>query len=88
MADIDPKIDRDDRCAGPSYTDMLKADTRPAPDYLLMESNQDLGDAPLSTERYTSAAFKALEDEQMWPNVWQFAAREEDMPESWRHRGL
>lgn len=81
MADIDHKIDRDDRCPGPSYTDMLKADTRPAPDYLLMESNQELGDEPISTERYTSAAFKALEDEKMWPNVWQFAAREEDMPE-------
>jgi phenylpropionate dioxygenase-like ring-hydroxylating dioxygenase large terminal subunit len=81
MADIDPKIVRDDRCPGPSYTDMLEADTRRVPDFLFAESNQDLGDAPLSTERYTSAAFKALEDEKMWPNVWQFAAREEDMPE-------
>jgi phenylpropionate dioxygenase-like ring-hydroxylating dioxygenase large terminal subunit len=81
MADIDPQIERPDRCPGPSYTDMLLADTRPAPDYLLDESTQELGDEPLSTERYTSAAFKALEDEKMWPNVWQFAAREEDMPE-------
>jgi nitrite reductase/ring-hydroxylating ferredoxin subunit len=79
MADRDPKIDA--RCPGPSYTDMLKADTRPAPDYLLMESTQEFDDEPLSTERYTSAAFKAQEDEKMWPNVWQFAAREEDMPE-------
>jgi len=30
--------------------------------------------------RYTSAVWKTLEDEKMWPNVWQFAAREEDMP--------
>jgi phenylpropionate dioxygenase-like ring-hydroxylating dioxygenase large terminal subunit len=81
MADIEPKIERPDRCPGISYTDMLAADTRRVPDYLLIESNQDLGDEPLTTDRYVSAAFKAREDELMWPNVWQFAAREEDMPE-------
>ena len=61
MADIDPKLETG-RCPGPSYTDMLHADTRRAPDYLLMESVPDLGDAPLSTERYTSAEYKARED--------------------------
>jgi phenylpropionate dioxygenase-like ring-hydroxylating dioxygenase large terminal subunit len=81
MADIDPQIVRADRCPGPSYTDMLEADTRRVPDFLFAESNQDLGDEPISTESYTSPVFKALEDEKMWPNVWQFAAREEDMPE-------
>lgn len=81
MADIDPKIERPDRCPGISYTDMLAADTRPVPDYLIAESNQDMDDAPLSTDRYVDPAFKALEDERIWPNVWQFAAREEDMPE-------
>ena len=81
MVDINPKVDRPDRCPGISYTDMLAVDTRPAPDYLVMESNQELGDAAISTERYTSAEFAALEDEKMWPNVWQFAAREEDMPD-------
>lgn len=80
MADQDPKI-TEARCPGPSYTDMLNADTRRAPDYLLMESTQNLGDDPLSTERYTSSTHMILEDEKMWPNVWQFAAREEDMPE-------
>ena len=80
MADIDPKLEAG-RCPGPSYTDMLHADTRRAPDYLLMESVPELGDAAISTERYTSAEYKAREDTLMWPNVWQFAAREEDMPE-------
>lgn len=80
MADKDPNIDAA-RCPGPSYTDMLKADTGRVPDFLFAESNLELGDMPLSTERYTSAAFKAQEDEKMWPNIWQFAAREEDMPE-------
>ena len=75
------KIDRPDRCPGMTYTDMLEGDTRRAPDYLLMESNQELGDEPLSTDRYTSAEFAALEEARMWPNIWQFVAREEDMPE-------
>lgn len=75
------KIDRSDRCPGVTYTDMLKADTRPAPDYLLIESTQDLGDAPIEAARYTSPAFAALEAEKMWPNIWHYAAREEDMPD-------
>ena len=81
MADIDPKIERADRCPGITYTDMLRQDTRRVPDYLMLESTQEFGDQPLSPERYTSAAFLAREYEAMWPNVWQFAAREEDMPE-------
>ena len=63
MADIDPKIDRPDRCPGVTYTDMLAVDTRPAPDYLVMESTQELGDEPLDPARYTSAVWKTLEDE-------------------------
>ena len=74
MADIDPKLEAG-RCPGPSYTDMLHADTRRAPDYLLIESVPELGDDPLRAERYTSAAYMAREDTLMWPNVWQFAAR-------------
>ena len=81
MADIDPKIERADRCPGITYTDMLRQDTRRVPDYLMLESTREFGDQPLSPERYTSAAFLAREYEAMWPNVWQFAAREEDMPE-------
>ena len=82
MADADdrqmntPKSD----CPGLSYTDMLKMDTREVPQFLMEESQVDLGTEPLSTERYTSAEYAALENEKMWPNVWQFAAREEDFP--------
>jgi phenylpropionate dioxygenase-like ring-hydroxylating dioxygenase large terminal subunit len=76
-----PAEPRDDRCPGVSYTDMLHADTRRAPDYLLIESTQELGDTPLSARKYTDPAFARLEEERMWPNIWQFAAREEDMPE-------
>lgn len=74
-------IARADRCPGSSYADMLDADTRPAPAYLRDESTQDLGDGAISTERYTSEAFAAIEREKIWPNIWQFAAREEELPE-------
>lgn len=70
------------RCPGMSYTDLLDLDTRAVPDFLREESVEDLGNAPLSTERYTSPDFFKLENEKMWPNVWQFAAREEDFPDS------
>ncbi|WP_242128031.1 aromatic ring-hydroxylating dioxygenase subunit alpha [Sphingobium sp. Sx8-8] len=72
---------RADRCPGQSYTDMLNGDTRPAPDYLLAESSIPLDDEPLDPSRYTSEAFAAAERAKLWPNIWHFAAREEDMPE-------
>jgi len=75
------KVAREDRCPGISYTEMLEADTRPAPGYLFEESNQELGNEPIGTEAYTSAAFAALEREKMWPNVWLFAARDDEMPD-------
>lgn len=75
------KITRDDRCPGTSYTDMLEADTRRAPDYLFEESAIPLSNAPLPIEPYISADFARLERERMWPNVWLFAAREDEMPD-------
>ena len=81
MTDSSLTAQRADRCPGLSYTEMLLGDTRPAPDYLLAESNQELGDEPLDPTRYTSAEFAAAEHEKLWPNIWQFAAREEDLPD-------
>lgn len=67
------------RCPGTSYTDLLNADTRKVPDFLREESTHDLGSEPLSIDRYISREFMELENKKMWPNVWQFAAREEEM---------
>ncbi len=81
MTPIGFESERSDRCPGISYTDMLAADTRRVPDYLLIESNQNCDDTPLEASRYTSEEFARAERERMWPNIWQYAAREEDMPE-------
>ncbi|WP_231639103.1 aromatic ring-hydroxylating oxygenase subunit alpha [Sphingomonas profundi] len=67
---------------GPSWNSLAQADSRRVPDYLLETHQRDLGSAPLDPARYTDPAFFALECERMWPNVWQFAAREEELPEA------
>ncbi len=73
------------RCPGQSYTDLLDADTRPVPEFLREESIRYLGSEPLDTDRYTSADYMKLENEKMWPKVWQFAAREEELPDPGDH---
>lgn len=59
----------------------MKTDARPVPEFLARESYTYRGSEPLAAERYTSAEFARREQEKMWPNVWQFAAREEDLPD-------
>ncbi|MEY2925535.1 MAG: hypothetical protein RL367_12 [Pseudomonadota bacterium] len=82
MADIDPKLTGGTaRSPGISWLDLMEIDGRPAPDCLKQESYQYRGSQPIDTARYTSEDFAALERAKMWPNVWQFAARDEDMPE-------
>lgn len=70
-----------DRCPAMSYTEMLEGDTRRVPDYLFEESNIDYPTDPIPIEPYISEDFARLEREKMWPNVWLFAAREDELPE-------
>ena len=66
--------------SGVSWNQLAQADSREVPAFLQRDSYRHLGSEPLSTERYTSAAFFEREIERMWPRVWQFAARDEEMP--------
>jgi phenylpropionate dioxygenase-like ring-hydroxylating dioxygenase large terminal subunit len=75
-------IAQGDRCPGISYTDMLNGDTRRPPDYLFEETTIEMGDEPLSVAPYISEEFARLEREKMWPNVWLFAAREDELPDA------
>lgn len=79
MADYDGPIMANP--PGPSWDELADNDSRAVPEFLRGESWQDLGDEMLSVERYTSPDFFAKECEKMWPHVWQFAARVEEMPE-------
>ena len=80
MADMDPKGGLG-RSPGISWNELMALDSRPAPACLTEQSYAYRGSEPLDAARYTSADFARLERERMWPYVWQFAAREEDMPE-------
>jgi len=73
------------RCPGTSWDDLIEADTNPPPSFLKEDAYQYAGSAPLETSRYTDPAFHAAEVVKMWPHVWQFAAREEEMPEPGDH---
>lgn len=82
MADDDATIPRGaGRCPGESWDDLMRADTIAPPEFMKTESYEYMGSAPLAAARYTSAEFFRREIASMWPNVWQFAAREEDMPD-------
>ena len=82
MADRDPSsLPQGARCPGPGVDDYFAADSRQVPDAIRADSWQPLGDAPLAAARYTSAEFFAQEAACMWPRVWQFVAREEELPE-------
>jgi phenylpropionate dioxygenase-like ring-hydroxylating dioxygenase large terminal subunit len=69
------------RCPGPSYQDILKQDVKQAPAFLAEDHYTYLGSDPIDPKRYHDPAFFQQEVEKMWPNVWQFAAREEELPE-------
>jgi nitrite reductase/ring-hydroxylating ferredoxin subunit len=70
------------RCPdGISWNEIVAEDSRPVPEFLTDNSYRYLGSAPLAAARYTDPAFFRQEVERMWPRVWQFAARDEDMPE-------
>jgi phenylpropionate dioxygenase-like ring-hydroxylating dioxygenase large terminal subunit len=68
------------RSPGISYQELLDADTHPVPDVLRLESPRFLGDADISKDRYTSRAWHRREVERLWKRVWQFACREEHIP--------
>src|SRR5262245_37326174 len=73
------------RCPGLTWDDIVAEDSRTVPEYLRDESYEYMGSTPLAAARYTDPAFFELEKRKMWPRVWQFAAREEDMPQPGDH---
>lgn len=82
MAEFDTEIKLgEDRSEGISWNELMAKDSRPVPDFLLEEAYEYRGSTAIPAERYTSEEFARQEREKMWPYVWQFAAREEDLPD-------
>jgi len=76
---------RTPRSPGTSWQALLNTDTRPVPEILRLESPARLGDHDLSIDRYVDPAYHAREVEKLWSRVWQFACREEHIPEVGDH---
>jgi phenylpropionate dioxygenase-like ring-hydroxylating dioxygenase large terminal subunit len=68
------------RHPGTSVQDLLRADSRPVPEYLREQSYRFLGSEDVAYERYLSRDFFQLELERMWNRTWQWACREEHLP--------
>ena len=69
------------RAEGPSIADTLRSDAVPAPAPLLETAYTFLGDQDISTSRYTSRDFFEQEMEKVWAKSWQWACREEHLPD-------
>jgi phenylpropionate dioxygenase-like ring-hydroxylating dioxygenase large terminal subunit len=82
MADFDSQESmKPARCPGPGWEDILGQDDIAPPAFVAEDRYQYLGSEAIDAARYYDPAFFELEKQRMWPRVWQFAAREEDMPE-------
>ena len=69
------------RCPGDTVQDLLARDNVAAPEPLREERYRFMGDEDLPFERYTAQAFHDLEVERLWSRTWQWACREEHVPE-------
>jgi nitrite reductase/ring-hydroxylating ferredoxin subunit len=69
------------RCPAVSTQEIVARDAHPAPGWIRSESYEFLGDEDISTDRYIEADFARKEYQRMWPRTWQFACREEHVPE-------
>lgn len=73
------------RSTGISYQALLDGDTRSVPEVLRLQSARELPVVRVPIERYISREFHDLEVEKVWKRVWQFACREEEIPEPGDH---
>ncbi|NND69619.1 MAG: aromatic ring-hydroxylating dioxygenase subunit alpha, partial [Halioglobus sp.] len=69
------------RAAGPSIADTFARDRIAPPPPLEEQRYEFLGDEDIPTERYTSPDFFAQELQHMWARAWQWACREEHIPD-------
>ena len=68
------------RCPGPTAQDIIARDEGATPEALLAQKYEFLGDEDISWQRYTSQEFYDLEMQKMWTKTWQWACREEHIP--------
>src|SRR5579863_3296109 len=69
------------RCPGPSVQEILRGDVNKAPAVLAHERYEYLGSADIPYARYYSQEYFDREIEKIWKQTWQWACREEQIPE-------
>jgi nitrite reductase/ring-hydroxylating ferredoxin subunit len=70
------------RCPGaPTTQEIIAHDKVEAPGWVRSESYEFLGDADVSKDRYIDPEFAKKELDHLWTRTWQFACREEHIPE-------
>ena len=73
--------DMDGRCPGRSYEDIIRSDSGQPAEVLLRKANPAQSSDDVPFYRYTSPEFFELEMQKVWRKVWQFACRDEHVPE-------
>ncbi len=69
------------RCPGPSTRDIILGDSTPTPAPLLEGAYRFEGDADVPFAEFTSASYASEEQQHMWSRTWQWACRDEHIPE-------
>jgi nitrite reductase/ring-hydroxylating ferredoxin subunit len=69
------------RCPGPSTRDIILSDGWDVPAALTADAYDFLGDADIPFDRYIAPDFFEREMRSLWPKIWQWACREEHLPE-------
>ena len=70
------------RAQGASVAQTLVTDRKSGPAPLLEQRYEFLGDADIPCSRYTSRTWFQNEIDSLWPKTWQWACREEHLPDT------
>ncbi len=81
--DVNPA--RPDRGPGDTYGEILARDAVPAPVFFKELPDTDIGTESTPVSRYFDPDFFQKEVDYMWPKVWHWACREEEIPEVGDH---
>ena len=73
------------RHSAESYEEILDRDLVPSPDFLREGPNPAVALEPVAASRYYDPDFFRKEVDHVWPRVWQWACREEEIPEVGDH---
>jgi nitrite reductase/ring-hydroxylating ferredoxin subunit len=77
-----PYIGRgEDRCPAATTQEIIAADQHKAPGWVTDESYRFLGDDDIPAARYIEADYQKEEFKRLWTRTWQWACREEHIPE-------